>query len=115
MSKKNEIAAKVAVALTGIETDVAVPSRARASSFTSTLTDMGVGAAPACRALLVDASVAPVFADAITLTKERLRDGVQSSINQAKRRIPGSSYSIECVACVSLEGVIIVALVRRTA
>lgn len=115
MTKRNEIAAKVAVALTGIETDVAVPSRVRAYSFASMLVDMHVGAPPACRAALVDATAAPTFADAITSTKERLRDGVQSSINQAKRRNPGSSYSIECVATVSLEGVTVVAMVRRTA
>lgn len=115
MTKKNEIAARVAVALTGVETDVAVPSRTHASSFASTLVSMSVGAAPACRALLVDASAAPAFADAVTLTKERLRDGVQSSINQAKRRLPGSAYSIECVAMVSQEGPMVVALVRRTA
>lgn len=115
MTKRSEIASKVAVALTGIETDVAQPSRTHASSFASTLVSMSVGAAPACRAAHVDASAAPTFADAVTLTKERLRDGVQSSINQAKRRLPGSAYSIECVATLSLEGPVVIAMVRRTA
>lgn len=107
---------QVAVALTGVEADVPVPSRERAYSFASALANMRVGDAPACRALPVD--VQDYAADAhaaLVNAKATLRNNVQASINQARRRVEGAGYSVECVPVITDGGIAIVAFVRRTA
>jgi hypothetical protein len=110
--------AKLNVGMTDIVDDVLPPSRARSHSFASVLADMSVGDVPSCRALEVTINTTSENFDmkaALTEAKERLRNNVQSSVNQAKRRVDGAAYSVECKELVSDNGLFIIALVRRTA
>ena len=109
--------AKVTLGMTDIVDDVAPPSRARSHSFAPVLADMAVGDVPSCRALPVVVETSATFdmKAALTEAKERLRNNVQSSVNQAKRRVDGAAYSVECKELVSDFGLFIIALVRRTA
>jgi hypothetical protein len=110
--------AKLAVGMSDIADDVLPPSRARSHSFASVLADMKIGDTPSCRAMEVPMDTTQDGFDmkaALTEAKERLRNNVQSSVNQAKRRVEGAAYSVECKELVADTGLYIIALVRRTA
>jgi hypothetical protein len=100
----------------GPESDVAQPARVRSSSFASTVADLNVGDQPAARVQQIDPTM-PV-GDAIASVSElaeKLRNSVQSSVSQAKRRLPGSDYSIEITDIKTKSGMYLLALVHRTA
>lgn len=119
MTKTNkDIVSKVALAMADPVDDVPVPSRVRSSSFASMLCDLRIGDAPLARVLPLDPTDIALFTDmrdALNATKDRLRNNVQSSINQAKRREEGAGYSVECKEQLFDSGIFVVALVRRTA
>lgn len=119
MTKLNkEILGKVAVAMADPVDDVPVPTRVRSSSFASMLCDLRIGDSPLARVLpveVVDITQHGDMRDALNAAKDRLRNNVQSSINQAKRREDGAGYSVECKEQLFDSGVFVVALVRRTA
>ena len=98
------------------EGDVALPQRARSASFASMVADLNVGDQPAARVQQVpdDLSVCDALAIMSTMS-EKLRNSVQSSVNQAKRRVPGSEYSIEITDIKMKSGLYVLALVHRTA
>lgn len=98
------------------EGDVALPQRARSASFASMVADLNVGDQPAARVQQIDPST-PI-GDAIASVSEmseKLRNSVQSSVSQAKRRLPGSDYSIEITDIKTKSGMYLLALVHRTA
>jgi predicted RNA-binding protein with TRAM domain len=98
------------------EGDVAVPARARSASFASAVSDLNVGDQPAARVQQIDPTL-PI-GEAIALApslSEKLRNSVQSSVNQAKRRVPGSEYSVEITDIKTKSGMYLLALVHRTA
>lgn len=112
---RKSVQSKLLAAVGGTEADVSLPSRARASSFTSTLVDLKVGADPACKVVSLGADIKmEALADTLAAEKERLRNNVTSSISAAKRRIEGSQYSIECTHFMCNSGVYVAALVTRT-
>lgn len=118
MNTKQSTLAKVSLGMTDIVSDVLPPSRVRSHSFASVLADMSVGDTPSCRCMEVTVDTTQEGFDmkaALVDAKERLRNNVQSSVNQAKRRIEGSAYSVECQSLVADTGLYIIALVRRTA
>lgn len=98
------------------ETDVAPPTRARSASLASAIADLAVGGDPASKATKLDPALT---IEEITATKsqlsERLRNAVQSSVNQAKRRVPGAEFSIEINDLTTKSGMYLVALVSRNA
>jgi hypothetical protein len=98
------------------EGDVTPPPRARSASFASAVSDLNVGDQPAARVQQIDPTL-PI-GDAIaqvSALSEKLRNSVQSSVNQAKRRVPGSEYSIEIADIKTKSGMYLLALVHRTA
>lgn len=98
------------------EADVSIPARARSASFASMVADLNVGDQPAARVQQIDPAL-PI-GEAIALVSsmsEKLRNSVQSSVNQAKRRAPGSEYSIEIADVTVKSGMYLLALVHRTA
>jgi len=115
---QNSVASKVALAMGDIVGDVAVPSRTRSSSFASMLVDQRVGDLPVARTMPVETADLTQYGDlksALIELKDKLRNNVQSSINQAKRRCEGASYSVECKEQLFDSGIVIVALIRRVA
>lgn len=115
-SKQQAILSAALVAAMGPEADVAPPPRARSASFASAVADLNVGDQPAARVQQIDPSL-PI-GEAIALVSslaEKLRNSVQSSVNQAKRRLPGSEYSIEIADIKIKSGMYLLALVHRTA
>lgn len=98
------------------EGDVAVPARARSASFASAVSDLNVGDQPAARVQQIDPmmTIRDAMAD-MSMMSEKLRNSVQSSVNQAKRRVPGSEYSIEIADIKTKSGMYLLALVHRTA
>lgn len=119
MSKdQSKVASKVALAMGDVVADVAIPSRTRSSSFASMLVDQRIGDAPLSRVLPVETADLTQYGDmksALNELKDKLRNNVQSSINQARRRSEGASYSVECKEQLFDSGIIIVALIRRVA
>lgn len=118
MKPNQSTLAKITVGMTDVVDDVLPPSRARSHSFASVLADMKVGDTPSCRALEVTVDTTQPNFDmkaALIEAKERCRNNVQSSVNQAKRRVEGAAYSVECKELVADTGLYIIALVRRTA
>lgn len=115
-SKQQSVLSAALVAAMGPESDVTQPTRARSASFASAVADLNVGDQPAARVHQIDPSL-PV-GDAIASTPalaEKLRNSVQSSVNQAKRRVPGSEYSVEITDIKTKSGMYLLALVHRTA
>jgi uncharacterized protein (DUF849 family) len=112
---RKSVQAKLLAAAGGVETDVSLPSRARASSFTSTLVDLKVGQDPAAKVVRLEPDVnMEALADVLAAEKERLRNNVTSSISAAKRRVENSQYSIECTHFICNSGIYVAALVTRT-
>lgn len=114
MNKKVTNAVKAA--MMGAEAGVLPPTRARASSFASAVFDLEVGDQPASRVIQLDAAgtVAEHMAD-LAEQREKLRGSVTSAVSQAKRRNPDAQYSIEVTNFLGAFGIMIAALVRRTA
>lgn len=113
-----DVLSKVALAMADPVSDVPVPSRVRSSSFASMLCDLRIGDTPLARVQpveVVDITQHGDMRDALNAAKDRHRNNVQSSINQAKRREPSAGYSVECKEQLFDSGIFIVALVRRTA
>lgn len=112
---RKSVQAKLLAAAGGVETDVSLPSRVRASSFTSTLVDLKVGQDPASKVVKINGDVAAQdLSEVLAAEKERLRNNVTSSISAAKRRIENSQYSIECTHFICNSGIYVAALVSRT-
>lgn len=114
-NNRKSVQAKLLAAAGNVETDVTLPTRARASSFTSALTDLKVGQDPASKVVKLASSVTMAdVSGVIAEEKERLRNNVTSSISAAKRRIENSQYSIECTHFICNSGIYVAALVTRT-
>ena len=99
------------------ENDVAPPTRARSASLASAIADLNVGDAPASKVMKLDPALT---IEALTATKsqlsERLRNAVQSSVNQAKRRHNGAAdFSIEISDLTTKSGMYLIALISRNA
>jgi hypothetical protein len=115
-SKQQSVLSAALVAAMGPESDVAQPPRARSSSFASMVADMNVGDQPVARVQQVpdDLSIGDALAIMSSMS-EKLRNSVQSAVYQAKRRLPGSDYSIEITDIKMKSGLYILALVHRIA
>jgi hypothetical protein len=116
-AKPSEAAlSKVATAIHCAESDVAQPSRARSASFASAVADLKIGGEPASKTMRLDPNmtVADLAAARPTLA-EKLRNTAQSSVSQAKRRVPGAEFSIEICDLTCKSGMYLIALVSRTA
>lgn len=111
-----EAITKVAAAMMCPESDVSKPARTRSASFASVVADLLVGGDPAAKAMALNPNmtIEQVAAQKPQLS-ERLRNSVQSSVNQAKRRVPGSEYSIEISDITLKSGVYLIAVVSRNA
>jgi hypothetical protein len=98
------------------EPDVSKPARTRSASFSSVVADLLVGGDPAAKVMALNPNLT---IEQLTAQKpelsEKLRNAVQSSVNQAKRRVPGSQYSIEISDIALKSGVYLVAVVTRNA
>lgn len=116
MSAKQQVLTAALVGAMSPEADVAPPARARSSSFASTVADLNVGDPPAAKVQLIDPTT-PI-GDALSgmsEMSERLRNSVTSSVSQAKRRLPGSDFSVEITDIKTKSGMYLLALVHRTA
>lgn len=116
MSDKNQVLNAALVGAMSPEADVLPPARARSSSFASTVADLNVGDPPASKVQLIDPTI--TIDDALkgmSEMSERLRGSVTSSVSQAKRKVPGSEYSIEIMDIKGKSGMYLLALVHRTA
>jgi hypothetical protein len=113
-----DVLSKTALAMGDVVNDVAVPSRTRSSSFASMLVDQRVGDLPLARTMPVETADLTQYGDmksALNELKDKLRNNVQSSINQAKRRDGTAAFSVECKEQLFDSGIIIIALIRRVA
>ena len=114
MNKKIKTA--VAAAMMGAEADVSPPTRARSSSFASMVLDLNVGDQPASRVVQLDLEESVEnTVERLKENRDKLRNTVTSAVSQAKRRNPGSEYSIEVGDFMLISGIYVVAMVRRTA
>lgn len=116
MSAKQQVLTAALVGAMSPEADVAPPARARSSSFASTVADLQVGDAPAAKVQLIDSTT--TIGDALAAMSdmsEKLRNSVTSSVSQAKRRIPGSDFSVEITDIKTKSGIYLLALVHRVA
>lgn len=113
--KQSEVLSAALVGAMAPEGDVTIPTRIRAYSFAASVTDLNVGDQPAAKVQLIDP--ATPIGDAIngvTALSDKLRNSVQSTVNQAKRRVPGAEYSIEISDVMMKSGMYLLALVHRT-
>lgn len=117
MAKAEQVViGKAMVAAMSPETDVPPPSRARSASLASAIADLTVGGDPASKVAKCDPALTfERYTSQKSQLNERLRNTVQSSVNQAKRRVPGAEYSIEINDLITKSGMYLVALVSRTA
>lgn len=114
--KKKDITTKALVAAMGAEANVAPPSRARSSSFASMVASLEVGDAPAVRAQQIPSTLTVIDAiSKISEECERLRNNVTPSVAAAKRKIPGSDFSVEVGHYVNKTGMYVLALITRIA
>jgi hypothetical protein len=116
-SKPNtESLARITAAALCPEPDVVVPPRARSASFASAVADLKIGGDPAAKVMRMDpAMTVAELAAARSSLAEKLRNTAQSSVNQAKRRLPGTEYSIEVCDLACKSGLYLIALVSRNA
>lgn len=116
MSKHQQILGAALVGAMAPDTDIPVPSRARAFSFASAVASINVGDMPAARVVKIDNSLSVEEANAsITSETDKLRSSVASAVNQAKRKNPNAAYTIETETVLMRSGVYIIALVHRNA
>lgn len=116
MSQKEQVLNAALVGAMSPESDVAQPPRVRSSSFAATVADLEVGDPPASKVQLIDPNLS--LAEALAgmgEMSERLRSNVTSSVAQAKRRNPGSEYSIEITDIKTKSGMYLLALIHRNA
>lgn len=115
-SKSQSVLTAALVGAMSPEADITLPPRARSSSFASTVADLNVGDQPAARVWQVPANLSIETAlTNLTQFGEKLRNSVQSSVSQAKRRIKGAEYSIEITDIKIKSGIYLLVLVHRTA
>jgi len=113
---KPETITKVATAMLCAEPDVAQPTRARSASFASVVADLNIGGDPAAKVMALNPRMTfEEFTAQKSQLSERLRNTAQSSVNQAKRRVAASEYSIEICDLTTKSGVYLIALVSRNA
>jgi len=106
----------VLTAMLGSEQGVTPPARNRSSSFASLVADLNVGDSPASR--VIELAHTTSIGDAVEqlpALREKLRNSVTSAVSAARRRVPGSDFSIEVGNLMMNSGMYVVALVRRTA
>lgn len=113
---EQQVVSKALAAAMCPEGDVAPPTRARSSSLASAIADLNVGGDPASKVVALNPKLT---IEEITASRasasERLRNTVQGSVNQAKRRVPGAEYSIEISDLTTKSGMYLIALVSRNA
>lgn len=116
MSAKQQILNAALVGAMSPESDIAAPPRARVFSFSAAVADLEVGDMPAARVVKIDEdqSVADALAGLDTMSV-KLRNSLASAVSAAKRRIPGSDFSIEITDIKIKSGLYLLALVHRTA
>jgi len=115
MSAKQQVLAAAIVGAMSPESDIVAPPRTRAFSFNAAVADMQVGDMPAARVVQIDPTMAIGDALAEMSTQaDKLRNSVTSATSQAKRRIPGSDYSVEIADIKLKSGLYLLALVHRT-
>jgi hypothetical protein len=114
---KAEVANKVAAAILCPEDQVQQPARARSSSFASVVADLKVGDHPAAKAIALNPTVTIEQTKALMPElSERLRNTVQSSVKQAKKRLGGTAeFSVEIVEVNTKSGLLLTAYVTRNA
>jgi hypothetical protein len=116
MKASEAAVSKVAAAVLCPESDVAQPTRARSASFASAVADLKVGGEPAAKTMRLDPAMTVAdLATARPALSEKLRNTAQSSVSQAKRRVPGAEFSIEICDLTAKSGMYLIALVSRTA
>jgi hypothetical protein len=116
MKASDAALSKVATAVLCPEPDVAQPTRARSASFASAVADLKVNGEPAAKTMRLDPAMAVAdLATARPALSEKLRNTAQSSVSQAKRRVPGAEFSIEITDLAAKSGMYLIALVSRTA
>lgn len=116
MTKKKDITAKVLTAAMGVESGVAIPGRARSSSFAALIADLRFGDAPASKAVALDADLPLTELLAkIPEESERLRNSVTSAVTRAKTKNPGSDYAIEAGQFTTKANIYVVVVITRTA
>lgn len=116
MSAKQQVLAAAIVGAMSPETDIAPPPRARAFSFNAAVADMEVGDMPAARVVQIDPTTTIGDAKAeMSAMADKLRNSVTSAVSSAKRRIPGSDFSVEITEINIKSGMYLLALVHRTA
>lgn len=116
MSAKQQILNAALVGAMSPESDIAAPPRARVFSFSAAVADLEIGDAPASRVVKIDddQSIADALAG-LAGVSEKLRNNVGSAVSSAKRRNPGSDFSIEITDIKIKSGLYLLALVHRTA
>lgn len=116
MSAKQQLLNAALVGALSPESDIAAPPRSRVFSFSAAVADMEVGDMPVTRVVKIDddQSVADALAG-LAGVADKLRNSVGSAVTQAKRRIPGSDFSIEINDIKIKSGLYLLALVHRTA
>lgn len=115
MSARNQVLAAAIVGAMSPEVDIAPPPRVRAFSFNAAVADMQVGDMPVARVVQIDP--ATTIGDAMaemSAQADKLRNNVTSAVSSAKRRNPGSDYSVEITDIKIKSGLYLLALVHRT-
>lgn len=115
MSAKQQILNAALVGAMSPESDIAAPPRSRVFSFSAAVADLEVGDMPASRVVKLDGELTLDEAMAsITAVSEKLRNSLASAVSAAKRRNPGSDFSIEITDIKIKSGLYLLALVHRT-